>query len=146
MPPKFARMPDSADRYGARDVERQSLLDADSDEDDFFLNGPRVNTKKLADPKISRLKGQVEDVVGVMKDNVTKVIDRGERLEDLQDKSDHLASNSDMFRSRAKALHKTMWWKNCKMRLIMGLIIMVILAVIIIPIIISQSKKNNSNP
>ena len=28
--------------------------------------------------------------------------------------SDHLAHNSDMFRSKAKALHKTMWWKNCK--------------------------------
>jgi len=35
----------------------------------------------------NRLKGQVDEVVGVMKDNVAKVIDRGDRLEDLQDKS-----------------------------------------------------------
>ncbi|KAL4219314.1 Vesicle membrane receptor protein (v-SNARE) [Mactra antiquata] len=139
MPPKFARMPDS---YGARDVERQALLDGDSDEDDFFLNGPRVNTNKLADPKIGRLKGQVDEVVDVMRDNVTKVIDRGDRLEDLQDKSDSLASNSDMFRSRAKALHKTMWWKNCRMKLIMALVILVILSIIIIPIIVSQVNKN----
>ena len=35
----------------------------------------------------TRLQGQVDEVVGVMKDNVAKVIDRGDRLEDLQDKS-----------------------------------------------------------
>ncbi|XP_045194535.1 vesicle-associated membrane protein 4-like [Mercenaria mercenaria] len=142
MPPKFARIPDSSDRHSARDVERQSLLDGDSEEDDFFLNGPRVNTQRLNDPKIGRLRGQVEEVVDVMKDNVTKVIERGDRLEDLQDKSDSLANNSDMFRNRAKALHKTMWWKNCKMRLIMAFVIILILSIIIIPIIVSQVNKN----
>lgn len=140
MPPKFARAPEGA----YRDVERQALLDADSEEDDFFLNGPRVNTKKIADPKMSRLRGQVDDVVGVMKSNVSKVIERGDRLEDLQDKSDSLASNSDIFRNRAKALHKNMWWKNCRMRIIIAVVILIILAVIIIPIIVSQSN-NNSN-
>jgi len=29
----------------------------------------------------------VDEVVGIMKDNVGRVIDRGDRLEDLQDKS-----------------------------------------------------------
>ena len=35
----------------------------------------------------ARLQGQVDEVVGIMKDNVGRVIDRGDRLEDLQDKS-----------------------------------------------------------
>ena len=34
-----------------------------------------------------RLRGQVDEVVDVMKTNVSKVIERGDRLEDLQDKS-----------------------------------------------------------
>lgn len=140
MPPKFARTPEGA----YRDVERQALLDADSEEDDFFLNGPRVNTQRIVDPKMSRLRGQVDDVVDVMKSNVSKVMERGDKLEDLQDKSDSLASNSDMFRNRAKALHKTMWWKNCKMRIIIAVVILVILAVIIIPIIVSQTNKDNN--
>lgn len=142
MPPKFVRTPDNSDRGGARDIERQALLDGDSD-DDFFLNGPKVNTQNLGDPKIGRLRGQVDEVVGVMKENVSRVIERGDRLEDLQDKSDSLASNSDMFRSRAKALHKTMWWKNCRMKLIMAFVILLILAIIIIPIVVSQVNKNN---
>lgn len=139
MPPKFTRAPGA----GYKDVERQALLDADSEEDDFFLNGPRVNTKRIADPKMSRLRGQVDDVVDVMKSNVSKVVERGDRLEDLQDKSDSLASNSDIFRNRAKALQKNMWWKHCRMRIIIALVIIVILAVIIIPIIVSQTNKNN---
>lgn len=142
MPPKFARIPDHGDRNGARDIERQALLDADSEEDDFFLNGPRVSTKRLADPKIGRLQNQVNEVVDVMRTNVDRVIERGDRLEDLQDKSDHLATNSDMFRNRAKALHKNMWMQNCKMRLIMAFVIILILSIIIIPIIVSQVNKN----
>ena len=37
--------------------------------------------------KVGKVKGQVDEVVGVMKDNISKMMDRGDRLEDLQDKS-----------------------------------------------------------
>lgn len=30
--------------------------------------------------------------------------------------ADNLAGNADMFRSRARGLHKKMWWNNCKVR------------------------------
>lgn len=30
--------------------------------------------------------------------------------------ADSLAGNADMFRSRARGLHKKMWWNNCKVR------------------------------
>ena len=36
---------------------------------------------------LDRLQGQVHEVVDVMRDNIGKVMDRGDRLEDLQDKS-----------------------------------------------------------
>ena len=34
-----------------------------------------------------RIQSQVDDVVDIMKSNVNKVLERGDRLEDLQDKS-----------------------------------------------------------
>ncbi|KAK6194410.1 hypothetical protein SNE40_000047 [Patella caerulea] len=142
MPPKFVRVPGREDISSSRDVERQNLLDGDSDEEDFFYKGPNVRTDSLRnDPILGRLKGQVNDVVDVMKSNVSKVIDRGERLEDLQDKSDDLANNSDMFRTRAKGLHKSMWWKNCRMKLILAAIIIILLAIIIIPIILHYQQQ-----
>ena len=39
------------------------------------------------------MRGQVDDVVDVMKSNVSKVIERGDRLEDLQDKSGKVSQN-----------------------------------------------------
>ncbi|XP_060065721.1 vesicle-associated membrane protein 4-like [Ylistrum balloti] len=143
MPPKFVRNPGSGDYASSRSAETRALLEAGSDEEDFFLQGPNVKTNSLReDPKINRLQNQVDDVVGIMKDNMGKVIDRGDRLEDLQDKSDNLASNSDLFRSRSRDLRKSMWWKNCKMKIILVLVIVIILAVIIIPIIASHTGNN----
>ena len=36
---------------------------------------------------VLRIQGQVSEVMGVMQDNIGKVLTRGERLEDLEDKS-----------------------------------------------------------
>ena len=33
------------------------------------------------------MQSQVQGVIGIMKDNINKVLDRGEKLEDLEDKS-----------------------------------------------------------
>lgn len=142
MPPKFVRNPGSSDYVSARSAETRALLNDDSDED-FFLTGPNADPKRLrSDPKIDRLQHQVNEVVDVMQNNVSKVLERGDRLEDLQDKSDSLAGNSDLFRSRAKGLSKKMWWKNCKMRIVIVIVILIILAVILIPIIINQTSKS----
>lgn len=140
MPPKFVRNPGGSDYSHARRDEKASLLDADSDDEDFFLTGPRSIKPggSRSDPKIDRLQNQVDEVVGVMQNNVSKVMERGDRLEDLQDQSDNLAGNADMFRSRARGLHKKMWWNNCKMKLALVVIILIVLLVIIIPIIVKS--------
>ncbi|XP_076455070.1 vesicle-associated membrane protein 4-like [Babylonia areolata] len=147
MPPKFARIPGASDRATSSDIERRGLLDGDSDDEDFFLRGPKVQTGNLrGDPKLSNLRGQVDEVMGIMKDNVNRVAERGDRLEDLQDKSDSLASNADMFRSRSKSLHHNMWWKNCRMRILITMVILVLVLIILVPIIIhytSQEEDNN---
>ncbi|KAL8567059.1 hypothetical protein ACOMHN_047955 [Nucella lapillus] len=149
MPPKFARMPGATDRASSLDIERRGLLDGDSDDEDFFLRGPKVQTGHLhGDQKMSGLRGQVDEVMGIMKDNVNRVAERGDRLEDLQDKSDSLASNADMFRSRSKSLHHNMWWKNCRMRILIAIVILVLVLIIMIPIILhytSQEEDNNNN-
>ena len=41
-----------------------------------------------------RVQSQVDEVIDVMQENISKVIERGERLEDLQDKSGDLEGTS----------------------------------------------------
>ncbi|OLN96423.1 Synaptobrevin-like protein 1 [Colletotrichum chlorophyti] len=78
------------------------------------------------------LQAQIDDTVGVMRENITKVSQRGERLDALQDKTDNLAVSAQGFRRGANRVRKQMWWKDVKMRmcLIAGIIILILIIVI----------------
>ena len=43
-----------------------------------------------------RVQQQVQGVMGIMKDNISKVLERGEKLTDLQDKSGETKSNDPL--------------------------------------------------
>ncbi|KAI6381766.1 SNAP receptor, synaptobrevin [Pyricularia grisea] len=57
------------------------------------------------------LQSQIDDTVGVMRDNINSVAQRGERLDVLQDKTDNLAQSAQGFRRGANRVRKQMWWK-----------------------------------
>lgn len=67
-----------------------------------------------------------------MKDNLKKTSERGERLDDLQDKTDALATQANGFRRGANRVRKQMWWKDMKMRmcLVAGLVILILVVVV----------------
>lgn len=46
-----------------------------------------------------------------MRDNLNKVQERGENLNDLQGKTDNLAVSAGQFRRGANRVRKQMWWK-----------------------------------
>jgi vesicle-associated membrane protein 4 len=66
-----------------------------------------------------------------MKDNITKVAERGDRLDSLESKTDNLAVSAQGFRRGANRVRKQMWWKDMKMRLclIIGIIIVLVLII-----------------
>ncbi|KAL2069175.1 hypothetical protein VTL71DRAFT_15513 [Oculimacula yallundae] len=57
---------------------------------------------------------QIDDTVGVMRENINKVSQRGERLDSLQDKTDNLAVSAQGFRRGANRVRKQMWWKGTR--------------------------------
>ncbi|WYZ39448.1 hypothetical protein EsH8_III_001362 [Colletotrichum jinshuiense] len=83
------------------------------------------------------LQAQIDDTVGVMRENINKVSQRGERLDALQDKTDNLAVSAQGFRRGANRVRKQMWWKDVKMRmcLIAGIIILIL--IIVIPAVVA---------
>lgn len=76
---------------------------------------------------------QIDDTVGVMRENINKVSQRGERLDSLQDKTDNLAVSAQGFRRGANRVRKQMWWKDVKMRIWIIVGIIILLLIIIIP-------------
>ncbi|XP_043376334.1 vesicle-associated membrane protein 4 isoform X2 [Dermochelys coriacea] len=131
MPPKFKRHLNDDDVTGSVKSERRNLLEEDSDEEeDFFLRGPAGPRFGPRNDKIRHVQNQVDEVIDVMQENITKVIERGERLDDLQDKSESLSDNATAFSNRSKQLRRQMWWRGCKMKALVALVAVILLLVI----------------
>jgi hypothetical protein len=52
---------------------------------------------------------EIDSTVGIMRDNINKVSERGERLDSLQDKTDNLQRSAQGFRRGANRVRKAMW-------------------------------------
>ncbi|EFJ31923.1 hypothetical protein SELMODRAFT_86867 [Selaginella moellendorffii] len=80
--------------------------------------------------KIAKIKAQVSEVKGIMMDNIEKVLDRGEKIELLVDKTDNLRFQADNFRRQGRDLRRKMWLQNMKVKLIvLGIVIVLILII-----------------
>ncbi|KAI0808833.1 synaptobrevin-domain-containing protein [Xylaria sp. FL0064] len=86
------------------------------------------------------LQAQIDDTVGVMRENITKVSQRGDRLDALQNKTDDLAQSAHTFQRRANKTRRAMWWKEQQMKLWILLGIVVLLVIIIVPSVIFGGK------
>ncbi|KAI0029509.1 synaptobrevin-domain-containing protein [Vararia minispora EC-137] len=81
--------------------------------------------------KTAAIQAQIDDTVNIMRDNITKVVERQERLDSLQDKTDNLAVSAQGFRRNANRVRKNMWY----MRIIIGVTIAVIIVIIVVAIV-----------
>ena len=70
-------------------------------------------------------------VTEMMRQNIEAVVDRGEHLELLVDKSEGINSQARQFQQQSVGLRKALWWKNLKnMLLTGGLVFCLVLAVV----------------
>lgn len=58
---------------------------------------------------------EIDNVRGIMTDNIDRVLQRGERIDLLVDQTDRLGGNAHDFRVRSRGLRRRMWWKDIKM-------------------------------
>lgn len=84
--------------------------------------------------KLAKVKAQVSEVKGVMMENIEKVLERGEKIELLVDKTDNLRSQAQDFKKQGTKVKRKMWIQNMKMKLIVAGIIIALILVIILSI------------
>ncbi|KAL7753097.1 Vesicle membrane receptor protein (v-SNARE) [Sorochytrium milnesiophthora] len=94
--------------------------------------------------RTQEINAQVNEVVGIMQQNINNVMERGERLDNLQTKTEELHVSAGHFRSGASKVRKQMWWKNMKLKLLVGAITIAILLAIILPFV-HKKKDSPSN-
>ncbi|KAI8916444.1 synaptobrevin [Entophlyctis helioformis] len=90
--------------------------------------------------KTAQVQQQVDEVVGIMQDNIHKVMQRGEQLETLQNKTEDLQNSSLQFKRGANKVRREMWWKDLKMKLIIGGVVGIILIIIIVAVVKGSGK------
>ncbi len=79
-----------------------------------------------------QLQSEVNEVVGIMQDNIHKVMERGEQLDQLQTKTDDLQQSSMQFRRGANRVRRQMWWRDMKVKLLIGAVLIIIIIIIIV--------------
>lgn len=80
--------------------------------------------------KVQQMEQELEDVTGIMRDNLGKVMERGERIESLLDKTALLRNESVSFRAGAKRHNDARWWQDSRGRIMLGICALVILTMV----------------
>ncbi|XP_048506434.1 vesicle-associated membrane protein 2-like isoform X3 [Athalia rosae] len=80
--------------------------------------------------KIVRI--QIKEVTDVMRENVQKVMERGDKMEDLEVASERLTMAGMDFHNSARKAHRRAWVQNMKARIIVGVIVLIIVLSILV--------------
>jgi len=70
---------------------------------------------------IGAVKSQIEDVKDVMVQNIEKVLERGEKIELLVDKKDHLNQQAFRFESSSRNLRRALYWRKMRCYAYLGI-------------------------
>ncbi|XP_023336107.1 synaptobrevin [Eurytemora carolleeae] len=86
--------------------------------------------------QIAAAQNEVKDVVGVMKNNIDKVLERDSKLHDLDDRAASLEANSGIFQQSSARLRRKYWYQNMKLKVCLGgagviLVIIIIIAIVV---------------
>eukprot|EP01024_Parvocaulis_polyphysoides_P043263 TRINITY_DN3950_c3_g1_i3.p1 TRINITY_DN3950_c3_g1~~TRINITY_DN3950_c3_g1_i3.p1 ORF type:complete len:219 (-),score=24.85 TRINITY_DN3950_c3_g1_i3:343-999(-) len=129
-----------SDKYGdrGRTAIAHSLDRAFGPRLKYWIDYCHENPQEIS--KVAKLRGKVDEVKNIMVENIEKVLERGERLELLVDKTDNLRNQAAQFESRGRRLRRKMWWQNAKMKMLLVCIFLVLIFVIFLIICFGPAK------
>jgi hypothetical protein len=110
-------------------VEQRGLLKGDVE---TFLKGKMEYYNDPSNRKIFELKNKVDDVKEQMIINIDRLLERGERIENILELSEELTNDADDYRRRARKVKNQMWRKYVMIVLALVAVILAIIIVIIL--------------
>lgn len=90
------------------------------------FRGPRPRLQELLDhcnahpeelDRVARARAQLADVKGVMLQSIEKVLERGDRIELLVEKTDALRFQADDFHRQGRQLRRDLWLRDARLKL-----------------------------
>ncbi|KAG7318607.1 hypothetical protein KOW79_018362 [Hemibagrus wyckioides] len=87
----------------------------------------------VQDPdRVKSLQSQVDGVKDIMTQNVDRILARGERLDDLMDKSEDLQAGAQNFKHTSQKVARAYWWKNVKLIVVMVVLVALVILIIVL--------------
>ncbi|CAH9072664.1 unnamed protein product [Cuscuta europaea] len=80
---------------------------------------------------LNHVKGEISEIHTIMVDNIEKILERGDRIELLVDKTATMQDNAFHFRKHSKRLRQALWMKNAKLMLLLTCLIVILLYFIV---------------
>lgn len=117
----FAFLEDAKIRFRSQYTEIMHTAPAFTMNGDFAPILERQMAFYNSDPssdELTKVKSQLDDVKNVMVENIEKVLERGEKIELLVDKTDRLNQAAFKFEKNSKQLRNALFWKKVKMYII----------------------------
>ncbi|KAM7274211.1 hypothetical protein ACFE04_028875 [Oxalis oulophora] len=75
---------------------------------EFFSSNPSADT-------LNRVRTEVGEIRSIMVENIEKILERGDRIELLVDKTATMQDSAFHFRKQSKRLRQALWMKNAKL-------------------------------
>lgn len=136
----------------------QLLLDLQSKfteyPNDILLSSPANGYTNIAQPFLSELCNRYEDLRGINKvatatnsvmnaryavqESVERIMQNTANAQALEGKTHEMQNTAGNFSNKATQLKRLMYWRNLKLKILIGVIIVAILLYIIVPIIVAM--------
>lgn len=94
------------------------------------IPGPEQMRQIQASRKMAQQQAQVDEVIGMMHQNIDNVLERDTKLNALEERADALQDGSAQFEKRAASLKNKFWLENLKSMIAMGVVGFILLFLI----------------
>ena len=84
----------------------------------------------MAQRRMAQQQAQVDEVVGIMKNNLESVLERDSKLNELDERADALQDGASQFEKQAGKLKNKFWLQNLKSMIAMGVVVLILLLLV----------------
>ncbi|MBN3321338.1 CND2 protein, partial [Atractosteus spatula] len=86
----------------------------------------------VGETRVKTLQSEVDGVKEIMTKNVERILERGERLDDLMGKTEDLQADAQHFKHTSTKVARSYWWKNVKLIICIVVVVVIIILIIIL--------------
>lgn len=93
------------------------------------------------DAKVKQVKLAVDEVKNIALDNVERVIQRGQRIDDIVQATDDLQFQAQGFQRNSRDLRNQLWWNSMKGKLLIGGVAVIFILLVLFTFFGGNGKK-----